>query len=140
MDQTEAVMQQIRQLKALGVRLSIDDFGTGYSNFAYLKRLAVDRLKIDRSLVRDVPHDTDDAAIVRAMLQLGNSLKLEVIAEGAETVQQVEFLRSEGCREAQGYYYSPPVTADAFSRLLDASRMVPRPAQNPQARLNSLSQ
>lgn len=118
MDNVEEVMVTVKRLKSLGVRLSIDDFGTGYSSLSYLKRFEVDRLKIDQSFVRDVPFDQDDAAIVRAIIQLGGSLKLEVIAEGAETEAQVEFLKGEGCREAQGYYYCRPVESGVFADLL----------------------
>ena len=118
MQNVEEVLETIQELKALGVRLSIDDFGTGYSSLSYLKRFAVDRLKIDQSFVRDVVDDPDDAAIVRAIIQLGRSLKLDVIAEGAEARAQVDFLVREGCREAQGYYFCPPVSHEVFMSVL----------------------
>ena len=139
MENAEEVMSAIKQLKSLGIRLSIDDFGTGYSSLAYLKRLEVDRLKIDQSFVRDVPGDLDDAAIVRAVVQLGSSLKLEVIAEGAETAAQVAFLSSEGCREAQGYYYCPPVSPDAFARILRNRTIGPRAEEGTEGRLQDLA-
>ncbi len=125
MENAGEVLSTIQQLKGLGVRLSIDDFGTGYSSLSYLKRFAVDRLKIDQSFVRDVPIDSDDAAIVRAIIQLGEALKLDVIAEGAETIAQVEFLRREGCSEAQGYYWCPPVPPGVFQSMLHRGIITP---------------
>lgn len=118
MQHAEDVLATVQRLKALGVRLSIDDFGTGYSSLSYLKRFAVDRLKIDQGFVRDMVDDPDDAAIVRAIIQLGRSLKLDVIAEGAESRAQIDFLLKEGCREAQGYFFCPPVTHEVFMDIL----------------------
>jgi len=105
----ENTLDTVRQLKALGVRLSIDDFGTGYSSLSYLKRFAVDRLKIDRSFMHDVNTDPNNAAIVRAVIQLARSLRLDIIAEGVETEAQLMFLREEGCPGAQGFLFSRPV-------------------------------
>ncbi len=114
-----ATMRTLHQLKALGIKLSIDDFGTGYSSLSYLKQLAVDKLKIDQSFIRDMLVDADGASIVKAILQLGHSLQLDVIAEGVETPEQLAFLREAGCDEVQGYLFSRPLPADQLARLLD---------------------
>ncbi|MBK9217924.1 MAG: EAL domain-containing protein [Uliginosibacterium sp.] len=126
MQHAEDVLATVQRLKALGVRLSIDDFGTGYSSLSYLKRFAVDRLKIDQGFIRDMVDDPDDAAIVRAIIQLGRSLKLDVIAEGAESRAQIDFLIKEGCREAQGYYFCPAVTHEDFIEILQRGAITPQ--------------
>ena len=110
----------LHQLKDMGIRLSIDDFGTGYSSLSYLKQFPVDKLKIDRAFVKDVADDPSDAAITLAIISLGHSLKLDVLAEGIEDGSQLAFLRHSGCDYAQGYYLSRPVPADACTELLDA--------------------
>jgi len=110
-------VELLHKLKALGLALSIDDFGTGYSSFSYLRRFPIDVLKIDRSFVSDIG-DGDEAAIVVSIIALAHNLKLRVIAEGVETAAQLDYLRLHGCDEIQGYYFSPPVPAEAFGQML----------------------
>ena len=106
MTQAEEALLILHELKELGLQLAIDDFGTGYSSLSYLKRLPLDILKIDKSFVRGLPSDPDDAAITRAIIALGRSLQMTVIAEGVETKAQEIFLTSEGCEQIQGYVIS----------------------------------
>lgn len=118
MRHSAVVNETLTALSRAGVRLAIDDFGTGYSSLSYLKRFPIDILKIDRSFMSDVTSDTDDAHIVTAILGMGASLDLEVIAEGVETVEQREFLRTRGCRVMQGYLFARPMSAADFDALL----------------------
>jgi diguanylate cyclase (GGDEF)-like protein/PAS domain S-box-containing protein len=118
MEDVQQAVETMHRLEQLGVHLAIDDFGTGYSSLSALKRFPVDRLKIDRSFVKDLPADTDDAAIARAVISLAHSLQLRVIAEGVETREQIDFLRAAGCDEIQGYYLSRPIDARALQAIL----------------------
>ena len=111
------VRNTLHSLKKIGVRLSIDDFGTGYSSLSYLKQLAVDKLKIDQSFIRDMVEDAGDAAIVKAIIQLGHALDLSVIAEGVEKNTQFAALKELGCDEIQGYLFSRPLPAEEFIRF-----------------------
>lgn len=115
MENAEAAIATLDELKAKGVDISIDDFGTGYSSLSYLKRFPLDVLKIDRSFVRDVPTNQDDAAIVGAIIALARSMNIRVVAEGVETQSQADFLKRSGCHFAQGYYFSPPLSPDQIT-------------------------
>jgi diguanylate cyclase (GGDEF)-like protein len=119
MQHAESSVSVLRALKSIGVRLAVDDFGTGYSSLSYLRKFPVDSLKVDQSFVRDLTTDTGDATIVSAVISMGKSLGQCVIAEGVETEEQMTFLQAHGCDEAQGYYFSKPVAADQFAKLLE---------------------
>ena len=121
----ESTVDSVRRLKALGVKLSVDDFGTGYSSLAYLKRFAVDKLKIDQSFVRDLGHDPEDSAIVRAIVQMAHSMKLTTIAEGVETQELADLLRLFHCDEAQGFWLAKPLPADELEAFVRARMKVP---------------
>ncbi len=118
MENPEVAAATLQKLSDMGVCLSIDDFGTGYSSLAYLKRFPIHTLKIDRSFVRDITTDADDAAIAKAVIALAHSMKLKVIAEGVETSEQLEFLREQQCDQMQGYHLSRPLPARQLESLL----------------------
>lgn len=120
-DNVEAVIELLGRIKQTGVSVALDDFGTGYSSMAYLRRLPIDVLKIDQSFVRDLAHESDARSIVQAIVALAHALQKTVIAEGVETLVQADLLRSLGCAEAQGYYFSRPVTAAALEALMGIS-------------------
>jgi len=119
----------LNRLRRIGVKVSIDDFGTGYSSLAYLKRFPLDALKIDRTFVRDLTVDSDDAEIALAIISLAHNLKLKVVAEGVETEAQMNFLRSHGCDEMQGYYFARPLSVEDCTRALIENRRLhfPKP-------------
>ncbi|HWT28272.1 MAG TPA: EAL domain-containing protein, partial [Methylophilaceae bacterium] len=125
MDDVETTIHTIDRIKSMGLQLSIDDFGTGYSSLSYLKRFKADKLKIDRSFVRDIPMDADDSAIARAIINMAKNLNMTVIAEGVETIEQWKFLDREGCHAAQGYLLAKPVPAKEFEKLLEKGILLP---------------
>jgi EAL domain-containing protein (putative c-di-GMP-specific phosphodiesterase class I) len=122
MDANADIIAKLHAIRAAGIQLAIDDFGTGYSSMSYLKTFPVGCLKVDRSFVRDLPHNLEDAAITRAIIAMACSLKMEIVAEGIETVEQAEFMRANGCHKSQGHLYSKPVTAAQFGELLRLQR------------------
>jgi EAL domain-containing protein (putative c-di-GMP-specific phosphodiesterase class I) len=124
MQKAESTIATLQELKGLGVQLAIDDFGTGYSSLSYLKRFPVDTLKIDRSFVAGIDADSQDTAIVDAMLALARALKLTVTAEGIESLAQLRRLHALGCDRGQGYYFAKPLPAGAISTLLTRDHSV----------------
>ena len=122
MQNAESTLATLRDLRDMGVKLSIDDFGIGYSSLAYLRQLPIDKVKIDQSFIRDLSEDPDDRAIASAIIGMGHSLRLKVVAEGVETQGQLMFLRDELCDEAQGYLFGRPVPAEEFARFLQPER------------------
>ncbi len=120
----QTTITTLHQLHAIGIQISIDDFGTGYSSLGYLKKLPINKIKIDQSFVRDICSDPDDAAIASTIIALGHSLRMQVIAEGVETAEQLSHLRAQGCDEIQGYYFSKPLPAEEFARLIAGKRLL----------------
>jgi diguanylate cyclase (GGDEF)-like protein/PAS domain S-box-containing protein len=135
MQHAESTLAVLSALKSTGVRLAVDDFGTGYSSLSYLKRFPIDCLKIDQSFVRDIISGSDDVPIIRAVITMAQSLKQRVVGEGVETEEQMCFLRTHGCDEAQGYYLGMPLAAEHFARLLKPGMgsfiPTPRPRSGP---------
>jgi len=118
MQDVEEAVSTLERLRARGINIAVDDFGTGYSSLSYLKRFPINRIKIDRSFINGVTSDSDDAEITRTIISMAHNLRREVIAEGVETKEQLDFLRGEGCRQVQGYYFSKPLPADLFNDLM----------------------
>ena len=121
LSEVEMATGVLEALAKQGLKLAIDDFGTGYSSLSYLKRLHIDKLKIDKSFIRDLSIDPSGAALTKGIIGLAKSLNLKVVAEGVETLDQLEFLRGHGCDEAQGFYFAPPLAAQAFAELVRAT-------------------
>lgn len=130
MDNTEEVFAKLRQLRALGVKISLDDFGTGYSSLSYLKRFPIDVLKIDRAFIKDIAVHADDVAIAQAIIALGHNLGLRVIAEGVETHEQARLLHKLGCDQVQGYAFSKPIPFEKLRQLLSEPAPFARYARN----------
>jgi len=119
----ERALKLLTAIKKMGVRLAIDDFGTGYSSLGQLKNFPIDTLKVDRSFIRDLATDSEDKAITSAIIAMGKTLSLTVVAEGVETIEQQDFLRDQACDEMQGYYFSKPIAADDFAALLRGNKL-----------------
>jgi len=121
MSNVDVMFTLIQELREMGVKLAIDDFGTGYSSLNYLRQFKVNRLKIDRSFVREVHENSDDAAITTAIINMAKALNLDVLAEGVENVEQLDFLRAQNCFDIQGFYFSKPVAVDQVSKQLQTT-------------------
>jgi len=118
MNNLDQAVERLNAIKNLGVRLAIDDFGTGYSSLSQLRRFPIDTLKVDRSFIRDIPSNLEDKAITEAIIAMGRTLGVTIVAEGVETAEQQTFLSSRECDEMQGFLFSKPTHPDQFSRLL----------------------
>jgi len=130
MHKPERIVPVLIKVKELGVRMAIDDFGTGYSSLAQIKNFPINTLKVDRSFIRNLPQDMDNKAITEAVIVMGKSLKLKVVAEGVETKEQEKFLQEQICDEMQGFYFSKPIDPERFATLLRNNKVFSR-ASNP---------
>jgi len=118
MKHAEATQAILRTLRSSGVQIAVDDFGTGYSSLSYLRKFSIDALKIDQSFIHQITTVPDETTIVAAVIAMGRSLKLRLVAEGVETQEELDFLQAHNCNEAQGYFFSRPVAAEEFALLL----------------------
>jgi EAL domain-containing protein (putative c-di-GMP-specific phosphodiesterase class I) len=123
MSDGESAVGVLDKLKSIGVQIAIDDFGTGYSSLAYLKRFPIDTLKVDRSFIRDIPGNSGDKKITRAIIAMAHGLRLKVVAEGVETADQLQFLRGQSCDAVQGYFLYPPLEQDKVADVLEFNRL-----------------
>jgi EAL domain-containing protein (putative c-di-GMP-specific phosphodiesterase class I) len=114
----------VTDLKKIGVSIAIDDFGTGYSSLSYLKKIPLDRLKIDSSFIQHIKSVSDDEVIIRAVIAMAKNLELEVLAEGVETQLQLDFLKKHACSDVQGFYFSKPLTADELEKVLRSPALI----------------
>jgi EAL domain-containing protein (putative c-di-GMP-specific phosphodiesterase class I) len=122
MHDVHQAVRQLHAIKEMGVRLAIDDFGTGYSSLAQLKRLPIDTLKVDRSFIREIPRDLEDNTITEAVIAMGKTLGVTVVAEGVETAEQRNFLSSRACNELQGFLFSKPCDPEALAEMLKSKK------------------
>jgi EAL domain-containing protein (putative c-di-GMP-specific phosphodiesterase class I) len=118
MENPEKVIETLNQLHSIGIKISIDDFGTGYSSLSYLKTFPIDVLKIDQSFIRDITVDSDDEVIVKTIIAMGHNLGLKIVAEGVEQKEQLDVIKQYDCEWYQGYYFSKPVPAEEFVKML----------------------
>jgi EAL domain-containing protein (putative c-di-GMP-specific phosphodiesterase class I) len=118
----------MHEIRDAGIRIAIDDFGTGFSSLSYLQRLPIDTLKIDRSFISRIPTNESDMKLVRSIISIGKELDLEVVAEGVETKEQLEFLRSIGCDQVQGFYFARPLAAPDFEQFIASWPKTGKPA------------
>jgi diguanylate cyclase (GGDEF)-like protein/PAS domain S-box-containing protein len=132
----EAIVDNLQQLRAMGIYIAVDDFGTGYSSLSYLKRLPIDALKIDRSFTQGIPSDVNDTAISTTIIAMARSLSLQVVAEGVETREQAEFLHAHGCHTAQGYFFSRPMPAADCAHFFGKARYAAKTPSRPEWRLS----
>jgi len=128
LNKPERIVPILVKIKDMGIRLAIDDFGTGYSSLAQMKNFPINTLKVDRSFIRNLPQDMDNKAITEAVIVMGKSLKLKVVAEGVETKEQEQFLQDQICDEMQGFYFSKPIAPDRFAALLRKNKVSARPS------------